>query len=84
MADTVLVYILKDDEPAGGYFAAQTMKPDMTSERRSVAEVRAVEMPQDVWEFALEGGLPVDVDYSNDSTWIEWWPEAEPVWTRAA
>jgi hypothetical protein len=30
----------------------------------------------------LAGGLPVDIDHSNDSTWLEWWEEAEPVWSR--
>ena len=79
----MILYLLHNRDPNGGYFAAQEFKPDPLEERESLIEVRAVaDFPEDVWEFALAGGLPVDVDHSNDSTWIEWWAEAEPVWSR--
>ena len=81
--DTMVLYLLRDREPLGGYYAASSFKPDLEEERYTVTEVRAVrEFPVDVWEFAMAGGLPVDIDGSNDSTWIEWWPDAEPVWKR--
>lgn len=80
---TMVVYLLHDDDPNGGYFSAMSIKPDPTLERGHTVEIRAVrEFPVDVWEFAMSGGLPVDVDHSNDSTWIEWWDDAEPVWKR--
>ena len=79
----MILYLLRDLDPIGGYFAAQEFKPDPIEERPSIIEVRAVEdFPQDVWELALAGGLPVDLDHSNDSTWIEWWHDATPVWER--
>lgn len=79
----MLLYILHDTDPYGGYFSAQPFKPDPATERRSVDEVRAVaDFPEDVWDFAMAGGLPVDVDRSNDSTWAPWWADAEIVWTR--
>ena len=79
----MILYILKDDDPQGGYFAAQEFKPDMRVERKSICEVRMVpDFPEDVWKFALQGKLPVDPDISNDSTWIRWWPDGETIWVR--
>ena len=79
----MVLYLLMDTDPNGGYFCAQPWKPDLSEERASISEVRVVEdFPEDVWEFALAGGLPVDGDHSNDSTWIEWWRDATPVWER--
>ena len=77
------LYLLHDLDPSGGFFAAQEFKPDPHAERPSVDEVRLVEdFPDDVWEFTLAGGLPVDPDGSNDSTWLPWWDDALPVWSR--
>lgn len=77
------IYLLRDDDPRGGYFCAQSFKPDMSMERPSINEVRVVEnFPADIWDMTLKGGLPVDEDYSNDSTWLPWWAEAETIWTR--
>ena len=79
----MILYLLRDTDPNGGYFAAQEFKPDPSQERRTIVEVRAVEdFPEDIWELVLSGGLPVDLDHSNDSTWLEWWDEATPVWRR--
>lgn len=79
----MIIYLLRDIDPIGGYFAAQEQKPEMHEERDTTVECRVVtDFPEDVWAFALSGGLPVDDDYSNDSTWIEWWPEATRVWAR--
>lgn len=79
----MILYILRDLDPRGGYFSAQPFKPNPVEERDNVVEVRAVrDFPEEVWEFALAGGLPVDIDHSNDSTWVEWWDQAEPVWSR--
>ena len=79
----MIVYLLRDTDPLGGFFAAQQTKPDILEERSTVVECRAVEnFPEEVWQFVLEGSLPVDVDGSNDSTWLEWWAESEPVWAR--
>ena len=77
------VYVLQDDDPYGGYLCAQQDKPDMRYERSSVREVREIEFPDDVWnDIVIQGGLPVDEDGSNDSTWREWWPTGETVWSR--
>lgn len=79
----MILYILRDVDSVGGYFAAQDFKPDKSTERATIAEVRAVrDFPDDIWALVLSGGLPVDIDHSNDSTWLEWWEEAEPVWSR--
>ena len=79
----MILYLLRDLDPQGGYLAAQPDKPDPFTERQSVVEVRVVrDFPDDIWEFALAGGLPVDVDHSNDSTWMEWWDDAERVWLK--
>lgn len=77
------LYLIHDINPSGGFFAAQEFKPDPLLERTTVDEVRVVEnFPDDVWEFALSGGLPVDSDHSNDSTWLPWWDDAALVWSR--
>ena len=79
----MILYILRDTEAAGGLFAAQGFEPTMEDERDVVVEVRKVlDFPEDVWESALAGGLPVDETMSNDPVWAEWWAEAEPVWSR--
>ena len=80
----MILYLLRDTDPAGGYLCAQEFKPDMTQERKTVVEVRAVpDFPEDIWAMVLEGGLPVDPDYSNDSTWLGWWDDAERVFLRS-
>jgi hypothetical protein len=77
------IYLLRDEDPRGGYLCAQNFKPDMSSERLSINEVRVVNnFPEDVWDMVLKGGLPIDEDFSNDSTWLPWWAEAETIWTR--
>jgi hypothetical protein len=79
----MVIYILKDADPAGGYFAAQDRKPFLWEERSTVVEVREVsDFPEDLWQTVLEGGLPVDEDYSNDSTWAEWWSQGRMIWVR--
>ena len=78
----MILYILRESDPAGGYFSAQDFKPD-SSHHPTLNEVRVVEnFPEDIWDMVLQGGLPVDPDHSNDSTWVEWWPEAQTVWVR--
>ena len=76
------IYLLRDTDPNGGYLCAQEFKPDMTQERRTIEEVRVTDIPEELWRDMLAGILPVDEDYSNDSTWIEWWSDAEVVWIR--
>lgn len=80
---TTALYILRDDDPSLGYYSAQTTPFDPRVDRRTISEVRLVEeFPQDVLDMALTGGLPVDENHSNDSTWIEWWRDARTVWLR--
>lgn len=77
------VYILRDDDPAFGHFCAQSWMPDMTMERHTISEVRQVTIPDQLWKFAVEqGGLPEDVDHSNDSTWTGHWNRGTTVWRR--
>lgn len=76
------IYLLRDTDPRGGYLCAQEFKPDMTQERRSIVEVRVTEIPESLWRDMLAGILPVDEDHSNDSTWIEYWDDADVVWIR--
>ena len=80
----MIAYLLKDDDPHGGYFAAEDHKPDIRVQRKTLAEIRRVELPDEVWQMVVTGALPVDEDFSNDSTWIQWWqdPSAEIVWVR--
>jgi hypothetical protein len=80
---TTTVYLIRDEDPEGGYYAMSPAKPDLRHyHRRSVVEVRYVEVPAWMPEWAMTGRLPVDPDGSNDSTWAPWWAEATPVWTR--
>lgn len=80
---TVVIYISRDSDPTGGYFHAEDGKPDMAAERATVVEVREVgDFPDDLWQSMLAGGLPVDADHSNDSTWAQWWPKGTVVWVR--
>lgn len=79
----MILYLARDADPNGGYFEAHSTKPTEDVMRRTLQEVRVVDdFPEDVWEFALAGGLPVDSDGSNDSTWAAWWPDATVVWTK--
>ena len=79
----MILYILRGTEAPGGFFAAQEFEPTMEDERDAVVEVRKVlDFPEDVWELALAGGLPVDETMSNDPVWAEWWADAELVWSR--
>jgi hypothetical protein len=77
------IWILMDDDPSGGYYAGQDWQPDLSLERNTIREVRVVSMPKATWNFLLnEGGMPLDQDGSNDSTWLEWWPQGRTVWSR--
>lgn len=81
----MVIYLLKDNNPEGGYYCAEGERPDMSIQRSTVVEVRQVEVPDEVWNLVLEGGLPVDdlgTNPNNDSTWIEWWPSGTTIWTR--
>lgn len=79
----MVIFILKDLDPAGGYYAAQEERPEKADERQTIVEVRRVkDFPEDVWEMALTGALPVDDDLSNDSTWLGWWPKGRAIWKR--
>jgi hypothetical protein len=80
----VRIYILRDTDPQGGYFAAQSFLPSSDEERRSVVEVRSTEVSEEFWDGVLTGNLPIDEDRSNDSTWESLWDEAEPVWSKGA
>lgn len=72
-----------DDEPYGGYFAGQNWAPNMSWERKTIREVRVVDMPEEIWDFIINGGAPLDEDESNDSTWLPWWQEGTIVWSRS-
>lgn len=75
------IYLMMESEPAGGYFSAQETKPNPVLQRY-VEEIRVTDIPADLWRDMLAGILPVDEDHSNDSTWIEYWDDATPVWKR--
>lgn len=79
----MIIYLLLDEDPDGGYYAAQDRKPDMRIERRSIVEVREVDVLDSLWEMTLRGELPVDADHSNDSTWVDYWPQGKTVWSRS-
>ena len=76
------IYLIHDTDPDGGYFCAQEFKPDVSRERPSVDEVRLTDIPEELWREMLDGLLPVDEDHSNDSTWVEYWEDADHVWSR--
>lgn len=79
----MILYLEHSTDPYGGHLSASAAEPDPASFRRTVDEVRVVEnFPDDVWALALAGGLPVDEDHSNDSTWLPWWDDAAPAWSR--
>lgn len=81
--DSQDIWILLDENPSGGYYAAQDWQPDLSLERNTIREVRVVSIPRETWDFMLnQGGLPLDPDGSNDTTWLEWWPQARTVWSR--
>lgn len=78
---TLILFLSLDDRPEGGIFSASQEMPPLDDPH--LVEVRVVpNFPADVWAFALAGGLPVDEDHSNDSTWAPWWPDGVPIWTR--
>lgn len=83
----MMIYILMDDDPNGGYFAGQDWLPNMEWERASIREVRAVDMPEETWEFIINGGAPLDTmrdqTTSHDSTWLPWWLDGRVVWSRS-
>jgi hypothetical protein len=82
----VIAYIARDDNPEGGYFSMFGTKPDMRDiKRKSIVEVRQVELEDEFVKDVLEGNLPVDPDGHNDSTWFPLFKAAGPeatVWER--
>lgn len=82
----MIMYIARDDNPDGGYYSLFDRKPDMRNiARKSIAEVRQVEMSEEVISATVRGKLPIDPDGHNDSTWFKYWREAGPdavVWER--
>lgn len=84
----MIIYLVRYGNPAdGGYYAAQDHKPIVAPwgrEERWADEVRVVdEFPEDVWEFAIQGGLPVDPEgEGHDLVWEPWWREATTIWKR--
>lgn len=78
----MVIYILRDTTPEGGYFCAEALEPEPGTQRPQVVECRSVEVAAEWWASVLRGELPVDEDGSNDSTWAALWPEATPVWSR--
>lgn len=77
----MILYVAKHDsvEGPGQYFASE----EFPQANRNLVEVVMVEnFPEDIWAFTLAGGLPVDSDWSNDSTWVEWWNDGQTVYAR--
>lgn len=85
MAGNVQAYLIRDDDPDGGYFSLSTTKPDLRHfPRRSIAEIRLVEIPDYLPDWCERAMLPVDPDGSTDSTWSPYWAEGTTVWLRGA
>ena len=76
------LYLVMDDSPERGYYSAFSEKPDLWV-LPNAREVRGVDdFPEEVWRLTVTGGLPVDEDDTNDTTWVEWWSEARRLWSR--
>lgn len=78
----MIIYIMRDTEPAGGFYAAQSEMPLEETERRAVVEVRKTEVAEEFWQGVLAGRLPINFQGNNDETWLKLWEDAEPVWKR--
>lgn len=81
----MIVYLVRDMDPSGGYLSAQTERPPLIGrEAVYVDEIRVVEdFPEDVWDLVVAGGLPVDPGGAgHDLVWMPWWEDAETVWKK--
>lgn len=85
MAETIVLYMVRDNDPHGGYFSAQEWKPDTRILRPSDEEMRVVvSFPLDVWQSIVRGDDEIerDPDGSMDSFWVPWWAQGTTIWTR--
>jgi hypothetical protein len=83
---TIPIYILRDDDPHGGYYAGQDWFPVEEWERATIVEVRTVDMPPEEWQFIIGGEAPItvmpDQSWSHDEWWQPWWDKGVTGWTR--
>lgn len=83
----MIIYLVRDTDPDGGYLSAQADRPVLAGrEAMFVDEIRVVdEFPEDVWELAIQGGLPVDPGgIGHDLAWMPWWEEGQVIWKKDA
>jgi hypothetical protein len=80
----VIIYIVRDDDPDGGYFSFGPEKPTLHHYPASVMEVRAVEDNSDLWGRWSVGKLPTGLDGTFDYILAPLWVKGETVWKRDA
>jgi hypothetical protein len=79
------VWLVHDTNPLGGNFSAWSFLPTPGRDLRDAEdEIRSTDVPQTVWDQAMNAQLPRDEDESNDSTWSTYWDAATVVWVRSS
>lgn len=78
----ITLYIIRDDNPEGGYFSFAPEKPDMTGESKTCTEVRVVKHDEDLWELWSHGNLPPGEDGTYDILLAPLWKTGKTVWRR--
>lgn len=76
------VYIIRDDNPEGGYFSFAPEKPDMLAEAKTCMEVRVADSEEDIWDLWYHGKLPRGEDGTYDALLAPLWKKGKVIWTR--
>lgn len=75
------IYIVKDDDPEGGYFSFGPEEPPIHEWDLTSVEVRVVE-GGDLWERWNAGLLPHGIDGSLDALLVPLWIKGKTIWRR--
>lgn len=77
------VWLVHDNEERGGFYSVWSFRPqwgvDLT---HTEDEVRTLDIPDTLWDQAINAQLPRDPDESNDSTWEPLWETATVIWVK--
>lgn len=72
------VYILRDDDPLGGFYSAQ----ETAVAHLQTAEVRECDIPRELWDSVMTGSVELGEDGTLDHLWYDWFEKGTVVWER--
>lgn len=76
----MIIYITRDDNPEGGYFAFGPDKPDTNFISKTIVEIRAYEDEDGLWDKWYNGKLETGIDGTLDYILAPLWKDGQTVW----